>query len=286
MRWRCAATIIWSGLASAVAAAPTQSQYQVGQIFEISRDVETAETGGDGFRSSSTDRDMLEERVVGIGPSGLELEYDLPKSTSAEGRARQWQLPARVLRPPTGPMQLLNRPDMTARAAAWLKAAGMTDAACGHWYVTWNAFRIECDPQSVVKMIETFDAGPEKLAADDLYMDAQALRSAPLKVKAGAPGSAVLYVEMAVDPDAFRQGEAQADLLTAEMIRKPVALEAALHARAAEDISGTITVTFQIDEDGHVQRQTKVTVVNVKWQDGNKKTRTVTQTLERKLVGD
>lgn len=285
MRWRLAATIIWSGLASAVAAAPTQSQYQVGQVFEIRRDVETAETGGDGFRSSSTDRDMLEERVVGIGPSGLELEYDLPKSTSAEGRARQWQLPARVLRPPTGPMQLLNRPDMTARAAAWLGAAGMTEAACGHWYVTWNAFRIECDPQSVVEMIETFDAGPEKLAADDLYKDAQALRSAPLKVKAGAPGSAVLYAEMTVDPDAVRQGEAQADLVTAEMIRKPVALEAALHAHAAEDISGTITVTFQIDEDGHVQRQTKVTVVNVKWQDGNKKTRTVTQTLERKLVG-
>ncbi len=261
-----------------------QFNYQAGQVFEISRDVEAAEHGADGSNSSSSDRDTLEVRVVGASQLGLELEYDLPKGTSAEDRTRQWQFPARILKPPSGPLQLLNRPELATRAAAWLKAAGMTDVACGHWYFTWNAFQIECDPQSVLGTIDGFDLGAENLAAGALYRDPEALSPAPLRAKAAAPGSTVLYVEMAIDPDAVRQDRAQVDVVTAEIMRKPITLETALRAHSADEISGTIAVTFEIDAGGHVKRQTKVVTLSIKGPDGRLRTRTATQTLERRLV--
>lgn len=286
MRWRVLATVVWLGLVSAVVAAPVPLDYKVGQVFEISRDVETAEKGSDGSSGSSTDRDTLEERIVGISSSGLEVEYDLPKNTSAEDRARQWRFPARVLRPPSGPIELLSRPELSARAAAWLKTAGLTNAACGHWYFTWNAFQIECNPQSVIQAIESFDLGPRSLTAGEPYRDTQALSATPLRAKAEAPESKVLYAEMIIDPNAIRRGQAEADLVTAEIMKKPMDVETALHARSAEEISGKITVTFEVDAFGHAQRQTKVTVVNMKWPDGLLKTRTVSQTLERKLLSE
>jgi hypothetical protein len=284
MRLRIAATAFWLGLTCAVSSAAAQLNYHAGEAFEIGRDVETTDKATDGSNSSSTDRDTLVERVVGASQAGLELEYDLPKSTSAEDRARQWQFPARVLRPPSGPLQLLNRPELAVRVAAWLKAAGLTDAACGHWYFTWDAFQIQCDPQSVVETIEGFDLGPEKLAVGALYQDPQALGPTALTAKVGSRANTVLIGEMAIDPDTVRRARAQSDVVTAELMRKPVTFETALRARSAEDVSGTIAVTFEIDAGGNVRRQTKVITVNVKGPNGRLETRTVIQTLERRLI--
>jgi hypothetical protein len=283
VRSRDLAMIVWLGLACDAHAAPAQFNYQAGEVIEISRDVETTDKATDGSSSSSTDRDTLVERVVGASQAGLELEYDLPKSTSAQDRARQWQFPARVLKPPSGPLQLLNRPELTARAAAWLKAAGLTDAACGHWYFTWNAFQIQCDPQLVVEAIEGFDLGPENLAAGALYKDPQALSPTPLRAKPDLQTGRVLHAEMAIDPGIVREARAQSDVVTAEIMRKPLTLEAALRARSTEDISGTIAVTFEIDAHGHLRRQTKVIVVNIKGPDARLETRTVTETLVARL---
>jgi len=63
-----------------------------------------------------------------------------------------------------------------------------------------------------------------------------------------------------------------------------VTFEAALRARSAEEISGTIAVTFEINAGGHVGRQTKVITVTIKGPNGRLETRTVTQTLEGRLI--
>jgi hypothetical protein len=181
-------------------------------------------------------------------------------------------------------LQLLNRPDLQGRATAWLKAAGLTDAACGHWYFTWSAFRIDCDPQSVIETIEAFDPGPDDLSDGAPYKDSKALAPAPGKRTATSPDGAVFVVEMAVDPDAVRSDQAHTDVVVGEIMRKPVTLEAALRARSAEDIFGTITITFETDPAGHVRRRTKVTKLNIKGPDGRSETQTVTETLEQRLV--
>jgi hypothetical protein len=280
--WAIVAALLLPALAAH--AAPTQLVYRAGDVFEIRRDSESSQRTTKGSTGSSSDRDTIMERIVGTNQAGLELEYDLPKDVTAEDRARQWQFPARVLKPSHGPLQLLNRPELEVRATAWLKAAGLTQAACGHWYFTWNAFRVDCDPQSVIETIEGFDSGPDDLSDGAQYRDSKALNPAPLKRKAASPDGAVFFVEMAIDPDAVRRDRAEADVVVAEIMRKPLTLEAALHARSAEYISGAITMTFETDPTGHVRRRTKVTTLNITGPDGRLETQTVTETLERRLV--
>ena len=253
-------------MASAVRAAPVPHELRAGDVFEISRDIESSSKTADGSSTgSSTDRDTIEERVIAINQAGVELEYDLPRGTKADDRDRQWQLPARVLKPPRGPLQLLNGAELTVRVAAWLKSAKLTDAACGHWYFTWTAFRIECDPQTVIETIGGYDLGPDDLAAGAPYRESMALGPAPVKRTAVSPDGAVFRVELAVDPDAVRRELAESDVAVGEVSRKPVSLEDALRARSAEDISGTIDITFETDPAGHVWRQTKITtLINMK----------------------
>ncbi|HEY1562895.1 MAG TPA: hypothetical protein VGF71_18685 [Caulobacteraceae bacterium] len=278
--WAIAALLL-AGFAAHAAPPQSRVQYHAGDIFEITRDVESSEKTSNGSSGSSTDRDTVTERVVGASPAGLELEYDLPKEIRADQRAQQWQLPARALKPAQGPLQLLNRAELEARAATWLKVAGLTNAACGHWFFTWTAFRIECDPQSAIEIIKGFDLGPDDLREGISYRDPEALGPAPLKLKTASPEGSVFYVELAVDPEAVRRDRAQADVVTAEIMGKPTTLEAAFQARAAEKISGSIDMTFVTDPAGHVRRRTKVIKLHVEGVDGRLETRTVTETLER-----
>ena len=95
--------------------------------------------------------------MIAARDTGIELEYDLSRDAKAEDRARIWQFPARVFKPSNGPMQLLNASELEARLEVWLKAAGWDRSVCGRWIFTWNAFRIDCDPQSIIKAIEAID---------------------------------------------------------------------------------------------------------------------------------
>ncbi len=138
-------------------AEPAQFRPQIGDTYEIIMKQTSAQNSSDGSSGSSHDNDTIIERVIGVRPDGLELEYDLPKSASQASRTGTWQFPARVFKPEHGSMQLLNRPELEARIEAWLKAAKWTREVCGRWIFTWNAFRIECDPQSVIVNLESFD---------------------------------------------------------------------------------------------------------------------------------
>ena len=112
---------------------------QVGDTYEITLVKDSVQQGSNGSSGSSHDKDTIIERVIGLRADGLELQYDLPNTATADDRARSWQFPARVFKPFGGPAQLLNGPELEARLDGWLKAAGLTRTACGHWY-----FHMEC----------------------------------------------------------------------------------------------------------------------------------------------
>lgn len=120
----------------------------VGHQWELVRSYETEQIGSDGSSSNSSGTDACAERVVAIRPEGIELEYDIAPDADEEERQRQWSLPARVLRLPDGSLRLLNRGELEARLDDWLKRANWNRDMCGKWIFTWNAFRIECDPES------------------------------------------------------------------------------------------------------------------------------------------
>ncbi len=99
--------LLWT-VSSARAVVPSTPP-NVGDEFEITRSYETSQQSDDGLSSgSSQGRTTILERVVAVRDGGLELIYDLPKESSEDDRAREWQFPARVFRPLGGPVQLLN----------------------------------------------------------------------------------------------------------------------------------------------------------------------------------
>jgi hypothetical protein len=171
---------------------------RIGDTYEITRTSETSQQGSNGSSGSSHDKDTIIERVVSLRADGLELEYDLPKAATANDRATNWQLPARVFKPFRGPAQLLNGSELEARVDGWLKAAGWSRTACGHWIFTWNAFRIECDPQSVIKTVEAFDLRPADLRQGAPYQETEARAPGTLVRKSTGPDGAIFSVEMAV----------------------------------------------------------------------------------------
>jgi hypothetical protein len=257
---------------------------QVGDTYEITMTRDSARQSSRGSSGSTHDKDTVDERVIGLRPDGVELEYDLPKTITVHARASNWQFPARVFKPLGGPVQLLNGPELEARVDGWLKAAGWSRTVCGHWIFTWNAFRIECDPQSVIKAVESFDLTSTDIRDGAPYKEAEALGPGKLTRRITGPDDTIFAVEMPVDPDVVRRARAESDVAVGEIMNKSVTLDAALRERTMETVSGTISVTFETDSAGNVRRRTKVTKLDIKRSDGQLETETVTEILERRLI--
>jgi hypothetical protein len=263
---------------------PAQPPPKAGDEFEISRRYETSQQASDGSSGNSRGQDALLERVIVVREGGAELEYDLPRSATAQDRARHWEFPVRVFRPPSGPMELLNRAELEARVERWLQAAGWTREACGRWIFTWNAFRIECDPQSVIRTLESLDLRFADLREGAPYREAEALGPGALIRQASGPSGETFAVTMQIDPDAVRRAHAESDVVVGEITNKPTTLDAAMSKRAKESVSGTISVTLETDSAGNVWRRTKVTKLEITGPDDRHETQTATETVERRPV--
>lgn len=271
-------------LAVSLGANASPSAPQVGDQFEITLTRTSTQHGSNGSSSSTNDRDTLVERVISVRPDGVEVEYDLPKETPAEERASDWKFPVRVFKPTQGPLQLLNGPELEKRVDTWLKAAGWTRAVCGHWIFTWNAFQIECDPQSALKAVEAFDLRTPALHEGDIYKDDGASSTGKLTEKSSGADDPVFAVDLPVDADVVRRAHAESDVVAGEILKKPVTLDAALQEHAKDDISGTISVTLETDATGSVYRRTEVTKLNIKKPTGESETDVITETLERHSI--
>lgn len=254
-----------------------------GDVYEI-RVESVSESSGDRSSGSSHSINTLVERVVALTSAGVELEFDLPEPTSEEDRARNWQFPVRVLRSAQA-LQLLNAPELTARAHAWRTSAALPEAACGRWVFTWTAVKIECDPQSALQLLGPFDLRPSHLRDGAQHNETGARRPAPLRVQSQSPDGAAFVAEMELDPVLAARQRAETDVVVAEMTgQAPLSLEAALQTRAAERISGTIVITFETDSAGRVTRRTRISRVEIVGADGSLERHTTIETAERRLI--
>jgi hypothetical protein len=272
--------VFWSG--SARADDPIRAA-KVGDVYEITMVRKSEEQRGDQGSGSSFDRDTIIERVVAVRTDGLELEYDLPESAEPAERRSNWQLPAVVFKPNVGPLRLLNGPALEARVDAWLKAGRMTRENCGRWIFTWNAFRIECDPQSILGWVNRFDLRPAGLLEGAPYRDDRALEPMPW-TRRDAAGGPVFALELKVDPETVRKSRAEADVVTGEIMREPTTFEAAMRKRQREAISGTISITIAADPQGNVRRRTTVVKTMIKAPDERAETETTTETVQRRRI--
>ncbi|MCW4462389.1 hypothetical protein OK349_11785 [Sphingomonas sp. BT-65] len=261
-----------------------QSTPQAGDTYEITRSYQTTSETSEGGSSSSRGHTAIVERVVATHGDGIELEYDLPPSATAEDRAREWQFPVRVLKPASGPVQLRNRLEIEARIAVWLKATGLTRADCGRWIFTWNAFRIECDPEAALTTIESYDLRSIALHEGASYQEPGTLGPGTLTRTASGPDGATFTATLQIDPDAVRRSRAESDRVVGEITRTPVTLDAALQKRAQEQVSGTVSVTLETDTTGGLRRRTTITTLETKRVNGETERETRTEITERRKI--
>lgn len=259
-------------------------QLRPGEVYAIRREVNSSETST-GLTGTGTthDVDIVIERVIAVRDAGVELEFDLPRGAPGDEEARDWKFPARVLAPAHGPLQLLNRPELEARLEQWLRAAGMPRQACEHWIFTWNAFQIECDPQSVIRVLQPFILWPDDLRDGAPWQQEGSHASVTLQQERYGSGRTIFVARMEIDPEAVRREHVHADLVLAEIMHRSLTPEAAARARAAEQISGTMTTTFEMASGEHGRLRTTVTEVDTDGPDGRRH-RTVTETVERRLM--
>jgi hypothetical protein len=284
MNWILIAVVYLLLSVSGASAQSSQPISPAGEMYEIIRSYKTSEETSGGLSGSSGGSDTFLERVIAEREGGLELEYDLPLNATAEERARNWQLPARVLKPLIGQMQLLNRDQLEARLESWLKAASWDRSVCGRWIFTWNAFHIDCDPLSIIETIKEIDLRSQAPREGDVYSDAQAVAPGLLTRKIGASNGATFIALLKVDPRAVHRARAEADVASGEIMQKPITLETALGERTKEQVSGTISVTLETDAAGKVRKRTKVTTLEIKRPGGTSESRKAMEIVERRRV--
>lgn len=273
--------LLWATPASGQSSRPRP---QTGEAYEITKSYKASDKASDGSSGSSGGSDTLLERVIAQRDGGLELEYDLPLDATSEDRARDWQLPARVLKSEVGSMQLLNPDELEDRLKAWLKAAKWDRSVCGRWIFTWNAFRIECDPQSILGRLEEIDLTSQDLRDGAPYLDARAIEPGRLARKEDGSKGTIFNAITRVAPDKVRLERAEADVAVGEMMQKPISLEAALRERTKEQVSGSISLTWETDDAGAARKRTKTIALEIKRPDGTVEKRTATEIVERRRV--
>lgn len=266
------------------AADEPKAKFRAGETYEIILVRDSARQGPNGSTGSSHDQDAIIERIEAVRPDGLQAVFDFPRGASAESRQQTWQFPAQVFFPREGPAKLLNASELGRRVNEWLSRYKMTREACGHWFFTWNAFRVECDPQTVIDTVRVFDPELPELREAALYQDAYAAAPAPLTKKPATSTVSTFAATLAIDPQAVQRNRAQADVVVGEISRQPITLEAALAAHAKDAVSGTIEVSIDADGSGKWTQLTKVTKTQTKKADGTIESETTTQTLRRRLI--
>jgi ribosome maturation protein Sdo1 len=88
-------------------------------------------------------------------------------------------------------------------------------------------------------------------------------------------------VALEVDADAVRRARAKSDVVVGEILATPVTFEEALAKRSADNISGTISVTFETNAAGNIWRRTKTTKLTTERRDGPSEDETLTEVVER-----
>lgn len=257
---------------------------QPGDAYEVRLSREGS-TRRDDEASSSSFRDggQLIERVIAVEAAGVVLEFDLSRDSTPEDRARQWQWPARILMSGDGSMSLLNATEIEGRIDAWLTAASIPREACGRWLFTWTAFKIECDPQSVLRALDSFNLRTGELSDGAAYAVRGGLAPAFLRLESAEPTGAVFIVETQIDIASLRLERAENDVAVAEIMGpEPLTLEAALERRADEQIEGGLHVTLTTDSRGRVVQRTTVATTLITEADGSKERSTTTTRVERR----
>ncbi len=275
--------MIWGMTVGLLCAYPTWActadSIEPGTRFELRQSYETKDMRGDFESGSSHGHSTLIEQVVALRDGGIELVYD---EVDASNR-RQWQFPIRVFKPANGALVLLNAAELEASVDPWLAKANWTREICAQWIFTWNAFKIDCDPQSALEIVNGYSLWHDTLRAEMPFQTEGLKGAPPLKLERSDANGSVYVVTGSLDPELLKLKKAETAVIVARISGEVITQEKALESLVNVEISGTITVRFVVALSGLVVKRIDQTEVRTT-EAGEVEVSTATTTLERRRL--
>ncbi|MEQ3648906.1 hypothetical protein [Hyphomonas sp.] len=255
-----------------------------GTNFEVRVSYENKSEGGSS-NGSSRGHSTLAERILKADRSGVLIEYDFPEDTTEEERLPEWRYPTRLLVESNGTVRLMNADELETRNFDWRSRANISEDACGSWYFTWNAFKVECDPNSMIADLEAFRVPVLHIQEGTEISEPGAVSAEPLLLTQKSPRR--FRANFDLDPEVIRQARAEEDVIVSKFLDDdPITFDQALERRAAEEISGTLTTTLELDNEGRVVKRTRLSLISITLPDGLSERQTSSQTTIREIQPD
>ncbi|MEQ3744817.1 MAG: hypothetical protein ABNH53_01100 [Henriciella sp.] len=278
------ATLTATSACEQQADAPWSSEVE-GSVFEVRVAYENESAGGESS-GNSRGHNTLIERIIKVDPTEIVAEYErIPSPRRYVGEQPNlidWDYPATISVLDSDELTLQNLEEIEARNTEWRQAAGIPDEACGLWYFTWNAFKIECDPNSVIQGLEAFILYNNEILDGQKIEEPGALEAGILTTVSTDP--LILQAEFELDSEIIREERAQEDIIFSQIMQgETLTLENALQVRATEQISGTLKTVWEMDELGRVWKRTRNSNITIEFETGETETLTQKQTTTRTL---
>jgi len=261
------------------------SSWVEGSEFEIIASYET-KSERDGASGSSQGSNAYLETVIVVEADGILREFDIKRESDEEPQLIDWKFPAQIWDRAGQEPSLANRTELEDRRDTWLAAAKLPREACGKHYFTWNVFKVECDPDEVLAMFGELDLTKAVSQDGALIVYPGASSSANLKQIPDNNGLETFLAEFEVDPNHVRAARAEAAVIVAEILGKPIELADAQAEQANINYSGTITVRFEISRDRNLMRRIVESSLIIVGIEGGTETEYSKQTVERKRAGN
>lgn len=154
------------------------------------------------------------DRVLAVSESGIEREISLPH-TGEEVPLVVWEFPVSVLERPDGSLELRNREELIARRDHFMAEAEIPMEACGTYYFTWNIFQINCDPESILPTLVTFNLQPIGLTEGATFEHVGAASAGTIALVEETASSLTYQAIMPIDADEVRREKAETAVIIA-----------------------------------------------------------------------
>lgn len=282
-----AAAALALAVAAAAQEAPPTSEIvvttpAVASAWEVTLAYEDSSRREDGSsESSSRGQTAVTERVLERDARGWLIEYGFPPDTSEEDRLREWQFPLRVFRSNSGDLVLANEAELQARADEWLERAKLSREACGTWYFTWNAFRVDCDPATALGIAEGYD-----LWLMDFVRTGKLGHEFATEPRAAVPtrddaGNTIYTAALTIDPEKVRKSELKSQEIAATFYQDDAYLAEQVAKINASEYAGSVLVIVTQGSDGIFHSVKTVSTLTVTLPEGERELRNSQRTLTR-----
>lgn len=279
-----ALSLAFAAVCNVANAQPTGER--AGDTYDLRLRYETRSESSDHSSSSSHGGYHIIERVVAVRDDSVELEFDFPPDATEQERAREWMFPARLLRRSSGEFELLNAAEMEQRIDVWLSLGGLTREACGQWYFTWNAFKIECAPRSVIATLERYDVRDP--VGDGVPYDIPgATGPAILRLDRQDEGGSSFIATADLDGDVIQRERSEADAIVAQMLASAgddAAVGDGFDLPTIVQVEGVLSLVIETDATGRVIERTITMEMETVNSEGVIEQATRTTILSRELV--